>query len=162
MGIIFLILSLIGFGIHLFFTKKTRTRKYIIEILLSYLILFGWGFGGLLCFFAQVFFPYSTAARLGWEGGSPFQFQVGIAYLSFGVIAILSILIRMTHFWLATIIVNSIFYWGIAIGHLRQMIITHKVMLGNTGIYFYHDVVYPILIIGLYIWLMLIKKEKLI
>ncbi len=162
MGIIFLILGLIGFGIHLFFTKKARTRKYIIEILLSYLILFGWGLGGLMNFTAHVFFPYTTAAIIGWQGETTFQFEVGIANLSFGMLAILCILIRMNHFWLATIIGNTIFYWGAAIGHIRQMIIAHNFTQGNAGIYFYHDVVYPIIIIGLYIWLMLIKKEKLI
>jgi hypothetical protein len=160
MPIILFILALLGFGIHLFFTKKIKTKKLILELLLSYLILFGWGFGGIIAFIAHVFFPYKTAALIGWEGSSTFQFEVGIANLSFGILAILCIFIRMKHFWMAVIIGYTTFLWGTAIGHIRQMIIAHNFTSSNAGIYFYHDIFYPTIIIGLYIWLMLLKKEQ--
>lgn len=162
MPIILFILAIVGFGIHLFFTRTYITKKSIIELLLSYLILFGWGIGGIITFIAHVFFPYKTAALIGWEGGTTFQFEVGITNLAFGFLAILCILIRMKHFWMAVIIGYTIFYWGVAVGHIRQMIIAHNFTSGNAGIYFYHDVIYPIIIIGLFIWLILIKKERLL
>jgi hypothetical protein len=162
MGIIFLILALISFGIHLFFAKQIKTKKYIVEILLSYLLLFGWGIGGINAFMGHVFFPERTAALIGWVSETTFQFEVGIANLSFGVLALLCIYIRMKHFWIATIIANSIFDWGAAVGHIRQMIIASNFNPGNAGIYFYYDIVYPLIIIGLFIWLMELKKETTI
>jgi len=162
MPIILFILGLLSFGIHLFFTKKEKTKKLIIEILISYLILFGWGVGGIINFIANSFFPYKTAALFGLEGGCFFQFLVGFANLAFGILAILCLFIRMKHFWLATIIGYTILSWGAAIGYIRQIIIDHNFLSGSTGIYFYHDIFYPIIIVGIYIWLMLIIKEQFI
>lgn len=162
MGIIFLILALISFGIHLFFSNQIKTKKYIVEILLSYLLLFGWGIGGINAFMGHVFFPKQTAALIGWVAETTFQFEVGIANLSLGILTLLCMYIRMKHFWLATIIANTIFDFGAAIGHIRQMVVANNYTAGNAGLYFYYDIIYPMIIIGLFIWLMLLKKEQTI
>lgn len=162
MGIIFLILAFLCFGLHLFFTEQIKTKKYIVEILLTYLILFGWGLGGINAFIGHVFFPAKVAALIGWKPEATFQFEVGIADLAFGVLAVLCMFIKTKHFWMATIIANTIFDWGAAIGHIRQMMIAHNFTPGNAGISLIYDVSYPIVIIGLFIWLMTLKKEKLV
>lgn len=162
MGYIFIIIGFIIFCFHLFFTKQKRTKKYITEILLIYLFIFLWGIGGLSGFIGHVFFPEQVAASIGWKSETTFQFEVGIADLAFGTLAILCVFIRMKNFWLATIIANTIFYWGASIGHIRQMIVAHNFAPGNVGISFYFDVVSPIIFIVLFTWLMSLKKEKLI
>jgi len=160
MPIILFILALIGFGLHLYFTKKVRTKKLIFEILISYLIFFEWGIGGIILFIAYTFLPYETAAIIGWEGGSPFQLQVGMTYLAFAILSILCMFIRMRHFWMATIIGYTIFLWGTAIVHLREMIIAKNIISGYASKYLYHDFIFPIIIVGLYIWMIALKKEQ--
>ncbi len=44
-----------------------------------------------------------VAASIGWPAGSPFQFEVGIANLSFGILGILCLKF-MDNFWTATVI----------------------------------------------------------
>lgn len=162
MGILILFFGLVIFAMHLFFTNQQKTKKYVIEILLSYFLFFGLGIQGIISFAAHVFFPYAAAELIGWKESMPFQYEIGIANLSFGVLAVLCVFIRMKHFWLAAILGNTIFLWGAAIGHIRQIILYHNFASGNAGLYFFMDILYPIIAIGLYIWLMLIKKEKII
>jgi len=160
MPIILFILALIAFGLHLYFTKKTRTKKLVFEILISYLIFFVWGIGGIILFIAYVFLPYKTAAIIDWESGGAFQLQVGMSYLSFAILSILCMFIRMRHFWMATIIGYTIFLWGTAIVHLREMIIAQNIISGYASKYFYHDIIFPIIIVGLYIWMIVLKKDQ--
>ncbi len=159
MPIILALLAIIGFLIHLYFTKHERSKKYTIELLLSYFLLFILGINGIISSIALMFFPSSTASLMGLENGSFFQFEVGIANLSFGVLGILCIYIRMKHFWLSTIIGASIFLWGNAIGLIREMISSKTFVSGILSSYFYHDIFFPLILIGLYISLLLMKKE---
>jgi hypothetical protein len=54
-------------------------------------------------------------------------------------------------FWLATIVVFSIFMLGAAVGHVRSMLAEHNFAPGNAGYIFWYDVLVPLLLIGLYI-----------
>ncbi|MBN2479015.1 MAG: hypothetical protein JXA94_02180 [Parachlamydiales bacterium] len=160
MPIFLAILAILGFVLHLLFTKKEKSQKRTVELLLLYFLFFVGGIGSFIAFFAHVFFPDKTAALIGWQSGSPFQFEVGIANLALSVLAILSVFIRVKHFWMAIIIAYTVFLWGDAVGHIRQMIITGDFASGNAGIYFYQDVIFPLILIGLFIWLLKIEKTK--
>jgi uncharacterized membrane protein required for colicin V production len=58
---------------------------------------------------------------------------------------------RGRDFWLAAIIVASIFLLGAAAGHVKQMIVDKNFAPGNAGAVFAADVVVPIFLIVLYL-----------
>jgi hypothetical protein len=91
-----------------------------------------------------------VARSIGWPPGSPFQWEVGVADLGWGVLGVLC----PTHgsdFWLATIIVSSIFLLGAAAGHVKQMIVAKNFAPGNAGAVFGADVLVPVFLIVLYV-----------
>ncbi len=149
MNVVFVILAFAVFFLHWGFQKK-RPKKTV-ELLLGYLMLFGLGFSGVGGFVAHVFFSERTAKLIGWASGSPFQFEVGIANLSFGILAILSFWLRGS-FLFAALLGNVIWLWGDAIGHIRNMMETGNFASGNAGIYFWWDVLFPILL-GIIYWI---------
>ncbi len=65
----------------------------------------------------HVFFPRTAAASIGWQV-SPFQFEIGVADIAIGIVAILS-------FWRpslrpAVVLYVVLFYFGLTFGHLRE------------------------------------------
>ncbi len=115
------------------------------EILYRWVALLPLGFTAIYAFIMHAFFPDFTAATIGWAN-SPFQYEVAMADLGFGVIAILSF--RASYgFRLATVIANTCWLWGDAVGHSYQMISHHNFTPGNAGSWFYMDVLIPILLI---------------
>jgi hypothetical protein len=54
-------------------------------------------------------------------------------------------------FWLATIVVFSIFMLGAAVGHVRSMVAERNFAPGNAGFIFWYDLLAPILLIVLYL-----------
>ena len=114
--LILLILAVIYSICHL---SITRHQNDIVEIFLSYTIFFNIGVMGLLGFYAHTFMPSETAKEIRWATGSPFQFEVTVAHLAFGVLGILAIWLRGL-FWVATILGNAIFLLGAFGGHIIQ------------------------------------------
>ncbi len=72
------------------------------------------------------------ARKIGWQPGSPFQFEVGLGDLSWGVCGVLCIWLRQG-FWTATGIGSSVFLLGCAFGHIRQMIQEGNMAIYNAG-----------------------------
>jgi uncharacterized protein DUF6790 len=91
-----------------------------------------------------------VARSIGWPTGSPFQWEVGVADLGWGVLGVLSPAYGRG-FWLATIIMASIFLLGAAVGHVKQMVVAKNLAPGNAGLIFGADVVVPIFLIVLYL-----------
>lgn len=149
MPIIFLILALVIFLLHWIY-QKNRPRKTV-ELLLIYIMVFCLGFTGVVSFLAHVFYPNETAELIGWAPGSPFQFEVGVADLAFGTLAILTFWLRKS-FLFAAILGNTIWLWGDAVGHIRNMIQTGNFAPGNAGVYFVADITIPLFVLILY-WL---------
>ena len=54
-------------------------------------------------------------------------------------------------FWLATIIVYSIFMLGAAVGHVRSMLAEHNFAPGNAGCIFWYDILAPAFLIVMYV-----------
>jgi uncharacterized membrane protein YjjP (DUF1212 family) len=80
-----------------------------------------------------------------------FQFEVGIAGMAIGTLGIMCAWFEGL-FWLATIVAASIFMWGCAIGHLRDMIQRKNFNPGSAGYVFFWDLLMPFAMIGLYIF----------
>ena len=92
-------------------------NKYLLENLLEI------GLGYQMLFFGifHIFFGDKIAEFIGWEKGSPFQYEVGLADFGMGVLGIMCGYYA-GDFWLATIIMSSVFLWGCVIGHVKDMI----------------------------------------
>ena len=156
----FLGLVFICFGLSLAFNKKLRTREKMIETLLLYFLVFCVGFTGLMGFVGHVFRADETAQSIGWAIGSPFQYEIGVANLAFGILGILCIWLRRS-FWLATAIGWSVFLFGAAYGHIRDMQLHQNFAVNNTGaLLWVGDVAIPLVILILtFIYINMNKKS---
>ena len=134
-------------AIILGFIAYWRGKMPLIEGLLLYLLLF-MGIQGLWGFFFHVFFPAFTSAQIGW-GRSPFEYEIGIANLSYGVLGLMSFFKRERGIWLATTIGISIFLFGAGIGHVYQLVALGNKAASNAGIILYMDLIVPIVLISL-------------
>ena len=107
-------------GLHLWLGKRPVTGTRVVEVVLLYLLVIFTGVGGLLGFLGHTFKAQEIAVKIGWQP-SPFQFEVAVANLAFGVLGILCLWQRQG-FWTATGIGYAVFLLGCAYGHLRDMI----------------------------------------
>jgi len=136
-----LILAFILATLH----KLTNKELPIFEILYRWVALLPLGMTSIYAFIMHDYFPTLAASTIGWAT-SPFQHEVAVANLAIGVIAILSIRKGCGFRW-ATVIASSIWLWGCALGHARQIIENHDMAIGNAGSWFYIDILIPILLI---------------
>jgi hypothetical protein len=117
-------------------------RRPVPDRFLAWLLLLPIGVGGLWSGFFHIAYPELAAHFIGWED-SPFQFEVGMADLAFGVAGCVAF--RGSHgFKAATVLVNAIFLLGDAAGHVRQMMTTGNFASGNAGPVFYLDILLPV------------------
>jgi hypothetical protein len=123
--------------------------------LLGWLLLLSLGLQGVYTFIVHVFFPKWSAEHIGWAV-SPFQYEVGIADLTVGVLGILAFWGNFS-FRLAAAIAGIVWYWGDAVGHVRQMIVADNFAPGNAGSWFWTDVLVPLLLV---ICLVVVWKQQ--
>lgn len=132
LSVLFLTFTLIGCALHLGLSKKPRTRGRVVEILLLYLLAMNIGGGCLLAWYGHTFMADEIARKIGWQPGSPFQFEVAVADLSWGVCGVLCIWLRRS-FWTATGIGSAVFLLGCAYGHIRQIMEEGNMAVYNAG-----------------------------
>jgi hypothetical protein len=143
-------ITLVAIVIHLALMKK-RSAKKVIEVILLYIIVIAVGLGAFFAGLMHVFDGPATAQMIGWPAGSPFQYEIGIADMAFGLIAILCLFVR-GNFWLGAIIVNSFFLLGCMIGHIRSTVESGNLAAWNIGPnIIIADLILPLVMIGLYI-----------
>lgn len=129
---IFPVMALVLAVFHIFIDKRSRNIGKIVEMLLQYMLVLVIGIGGLFAFYGHAFLSEKIAQSIGWQPGSPFQFEVAAANLAFGVLGILCVWFRKG-FWLATGIGVSVFYFGAAFVHIREMIERSNYAVNNAG-----------------------------
>lgn len=131
---------------HVTYKKEWYSPKFI-ESFLSYILFFNMGLMGLLAAYAHVFMGPETAKSIGWEPGSPFQYEIGMANLAFGVLGILSYWFRGS-FWNASIIGWSVLLLGCFIGHIINYYTENNTAPYNIGPYiWFYDLLLPILVL---------------
>jgi hypothetical protein len=146
--LIFLILALVAASIHLGFSSSSRSSgAAIARTCLLYLLFVYVGLMGLLTAYAHVFRPVQTSASIGWST-SPYEYEVGMADLTVGVLGILCLWLR-GNFWLATAIANAVWLLGDAVGHIRQMELNNNHAANNSGIFLLVEIVAPLAILSL-------------
>lgn len=149
-------LSVYLLGLAIVFTVIQLTWKWewqtpkIVEVFLSYILFFCVGVMGILGAYAHLFMGPEIAQLIGWPAGSPFQFEVGMANFSYGVIGLMSFWLRGS-FWGAVIIGWSIFLLGCFVGHLSSYIFESNTAPYNIGIHiWFFDLILPFILIVLY------------
>jgi len=139
---------LIGALLHLALSRQPRSPAGVLEVFLLWALIVT-GLQGVFAFYGHVFNGPAVARSIGWPPGNPFQFEVGVANLGLGVLGLMCIW-RRGHFWLATIIMASVFYWGAAYGHIDQIIRFQNYAPNNASAVLYSDLLAPVILIGLY------------
>ena len=105
--------------LHLWLGKRPVSAGRFVEVLLLYLLVFYAGVGGLMGFLGHTFKAQEIALKIGWQS-NPFQSEVAVANLAFGVLGIMCIWQRRG-FRTATGIGFGIFLLGCAHVHYRDM-----------------------------------------
>jgi len=128
-----LALAVIFSAVNIIFSRKPRTAENIVEIVLLYLFVFQIGVMCLLAYINHVFNGPAICKLIGWEPGSPFQYEVGMMNLGLGVLGILCIWYRK-EFWLATAIIASVTMAGCGVGHVIEVVTRNNWSPYNAGI----------------------------
>jgi hypothetical protein len=133
-------------GLHLWLGKRPVSASRCAEVLLLYLLVIFAGVGGLMGFLGHTFKAQEIALKIGWQP-SPFQFEVAVANLAFGVLGILCLWQRRG-FWTATGIGYAVFLLGCGYGHLRDMTLHGNVSPYNAGpVLWVNDLAIPVVIL---------------
>lgn len=142
--IIILIISLIITFTVAYFQGNGMTRE---RVLIAYLVATGISliFGGL----GHIFAPLKVSKQIGWKVAPQFQFEIGIANLTIGILSMLTFFYRR-EFILSTIIATTIWGWGNSIVHIRSYLKEGNISPGNTGWALYLDLLMPLISIFLY------------
>lgn len=112
------------------------------NLLLKNALFYGLGFQMFGFAIGHIFFGNAIAEHIGWEKGSPFQFEVGLAALAIALLGVLAPCFGY-EFRLATVIVATAYLWGCALGHIRDMLKRKNFSPGNAGYVFWWDILYP-------------------
>src|SRR6202142_3742458 len=146
--VIFTLIAVVGASVHLAFSHERRSsRAAIVGTYLLYLLFFYVGLMGVLTAYAHVFRPVETSASIGWST-SPYEYEVGMADLTVGVLGVLCLKFR-GNFWLATAIANAVWLLGDAIGHVRQIMVYNNHAANNSGIFLIVEFIMPLVILSL-------------
>jgi hypothetical protein len=149
--VVFAVLALVAASIHLGVSSSRRSSKAAIAATyLLYLLVIYVGLMGLLTAYAHVFRPVQTSASIGWST-SPYEYEVGMADLTVGVLGVFCLALR-GNFWLATAIANAVWLLGDAVGHIRQVVLNGNHAANNSGIFLITEITMPFVILLLAIY----------
>lgn len=151
-----ILVALIGAGIHLWRHKDQRGRPLVAKVLLMYWLGIAIGLASIFGAAFHVFDAEEVAEGIGfvpWNatGTGAFQFENAMGDLAIGVAGLLCFWIRDPKFWLAVVIVATIQFWGDAYGHIYQMVEYDNHEPNNSGIVLWLDLLNPAILIVLYL-----------
>lgn len=137
----------IGSIVHVVFMRQPRNVANILGIFLQYAFIFVVATSGFIGFLGHTFRADEVAKQIGWPQGNPFQFEVAVANLAFGVLGLLTIWFR-GNFWLATAAGYAVFMIGAGIGHVRQLVATGNRAEMNAGaVILAADLAFPLILL---------------
>jgi hypothetical protein len=137
--------AIVAAMLHIAIQKQPRTMRMVSSSFALYIFSLPVGLGGLIGFAGHTIRAASVAASIGWPAGNPFQHEVAVANLAFGVLGILCIWFR-GGFWRATAIGWGVFLLGAAGVHIHQIIIGQAYAPGNAGAILYFNILLPLLL----------------
>jgi hypothetical protein len=146
--LIYQVIVVVGAGLQWLLTAHPRSGHRLLELLLQWSLVVNVGVAGLFGFYAHTARAPQTAEVIGWPPGNPFQSEVAVANLAFGVLGILCIRLRGLWWW-ATVIGSGIFLLGAAVVHVQQIVETGNRAPGNAGVVLYWDILMPLVQLAL-------------
>lgn len=150
---IFLLIVSGIFTLAILSNKKRWDRPFVLEVFLGCVLVINVGLMDLILMYLQVFRSTETALLMGWMPGSPFQFAIGMAHLSYGALGILCFWYR-GRFWDAVCIGRSILAFGFFADHISDYYINGNDAPFNLGVYvWFNDFVLPIILLSLLFFL---------
>lgn len=133
-------------------TNRELTARRFADHLLAYMLLLNVGIMFIFSSILHIFWGPETARMIGWPPGNPFQFEVGVADFTFGILGLLSFWIR-GRFWDATVLAASIFLLGCFIGHTIDYAMYGNDAPWNFGFFiWFTDLFIPIVLLLLWIY----------
>jgi hypothetical protein len=147
-NLVFALIAVLAASVHVALSPQRRSaRGAVAATYLIYLLFIYVGVMGVFTAYAHVFRPLQTSASIGWST-SPYEYEVGMADLTVGVLGILCFWIR-GNFWLATAIANTVWLLGDAVGHIRQLVLYNDHSANNSGIFLGAEIITPLVILHL-------------
>jgi uncharacterized membrane protein len=146
--VFFAVMALVAASVHLMLSSKRRSGAVsIVRTYLLYLLFIYVGLMGLFTAYYHVFRPVEASASIGWST-SPYEYEVGMADLTVGVLGVLC-LVFGEGFRSATAIAEAVWLLGDAVGHMKQMVANNNHAEYNSGIFLIFELAMPVLILGL-------------
>ncbi len=130
--------------------SQDRSPRNIARIYLLYLLPIAVGVGGLFAFIGHTLRAEEVARSIGWPAHNPFQLEVAVTNLAFGILGLLCLWFR-DGFWTATILGYGIFLEGAACVHLREIVRAGNWSVNNAGAVLYVDMLLPLVLLALLI-----------
>ncbi len=129
-------------------TAVTKSPAYWPARLLSWLIL-SIGIAYTWAGFFHIVFPHVAASSIGWQV-SPFQFEIGVADASIGIVAIVSFW-RSMDFKAPLVGYLTLFSIGVSYGHFREAIFAGNLSKDNFGVLLAITLAHIVLLPTLYV-----------
>jgi len=126
----------------------TKSPPYFPARLLGWLLL-SVGITYTWAGFFHIVFPHVAASSIGWQV-SPFQFEIGVADASIGIVAIISFW-RSVDFKGSVVGYLSLFSIGVAYGHFHEAINAGNTSKNNFGLLLVITLVHAVLLPVLYV-----------
>lgn len=159
-GILLFLLAIVCAVLHIANSEQKAPFSRM-EVVLSYVLLINVGVMSLLAAYMHIYEGPTTAKMIGWLPDSPFQFEMGVTNLSFGVLGVISYWIR-GHFWDAVVLGFSILMLGCFVGHLHEYFENDNISPYNMGpIIWFNDLFLPIFLLVSLIYLRAFSKSSI-
>ena len=129
-------------------TAATKRPTYFPARLLRWLLL-SIGIAYTWAGFFHIVFPHIAASSIGWDV-SPFQFEIGVADASIGIVAIISFW-RSLDFKAPIVGYMTLFSIGVAFGHAREAIYAGNTSTNNFGLLLVITLLHAVLLPVLYL-----------
>ena len=149
-ALLFPLLAVLAAAAIIVARKKTGAAD-VIGTIVACTMAFVVGAGSLYAFAGHAFMADLVAEKIGWPAGSPFQFEVAVANLAFGVIGLMAVRFR-GGFRLATATGYALFLLGAAAGHVREIVVKGNFSGYNAGAFLVVcDIIVPLALLALVI-----------
>ena len=137
----FFIVGVICSLVAIYKHRNQLTKDFVVETVFKYFCFWAhgvtWVYNGII----HVIFHKMAADLIGWAD-SPFQIELGVASIGFGLIGLLA---HKKDFGirLALVVSTSVFLWGCAIGHIVEMNATGNQAEMNGGVMLWTGILHP-------------------
>ncbi|GGF41162.1 DUF6790 family protein [Subtercola lobariae] len=148
----FFVIGLIVATVKVLARRGHRSPSFVSGTYLNSFVLWAVGIGQVVNFIMHSVFGDYAAKTIGWAQ-SPFQLELAISSLAFGVMAIILSKKNSTFRGkVALVIAQAIFGFGAAGGHIYQTIVNHDYAANNTGLLLVMDIAISAVGLALVIW----------